>query len=768
MRGERHTDHQGFEALLPLCAGRSPGLSRRRMLQRRWEPREPDDHDRHLGAAYHDFSPGAYRLRRRVKCGHSPEWSARQDDARRSDSAAWQQHSIQGRAAERHESAKDHRAGKHRLRARRVCTGPVRREGKVPRRQAAIGVGLHAGDHVGTGRSGDFHRMAPGPAGGIQNRGAARALHRHARRTCSTRRTATLGSGESLKLKPIPVEFNAPDLTVRIQVPNQAVIAGSIIKGTVIFDNAGHSAVSAGCASAPNYTIALTVDHDGQATSVNSEYSALNPSAPCAGRDIVLEPGKTRLPFAITAKYYDCYPPLPSGQYRIDGPYLPTCIRPHVPAPLPSGRYQLAIQRRGRSRGHGRAARLGRDTQRHVTGIPPIGAHKAVDRAERTGRRRDPPCDLLQYHNAGRVGTRTRSSASNTNVRSVRRYLTTAIALIIVTAGCSSSHTTRPASSSETTTTTIDQTVTTTPRLPAGVTAEQLNAHLGVGVPKGWGSVDEGNARVWVPSRWIPAAQGTCFTDAAYPGVVSIGGFPSTTCDHPGHIPIQRQEVVLIPTSQKHTGHPSLTVHGYPIYDANSAIRREVGWNFYDVPKLGVSIATRGTMGSRILGTLAPSARNVTLAFADEPAPNDWRAVDAGGVSLSVPRSWPVITPTGIECDWQSVFPNGEPTLRLIKPHIETTPRCPPPSAFPEDFHDGVYLYLPPDNRLAPRPSARPIATLRQRTTTIRVYADRGNPNALDLFVRRTGSPITHVLTLGLGRDGRIAGGVLASIRAVT
>ena len=91
-------------------------------------------------------------------------------------------------------------------------------------------------------------------------------------------------------------------------------------------------------------------------------------------------------------------------------------------------------------------------------------------------------------------------------MKSLRRYLIAAIAMTIVTAGCSSSRTTGPASHSVTTTTTHTRTVTTTTHAAAGLTAEQLNAHLGVGVPKGWVPVDEGDARVFVPSKWIPAS----------------------------------------------------------------------------------------------------------------------------------------------------------------------------------------------------------------------------------------------------------------------
>jgi hypothetical protein len=150
------------------------------------------------------------------------------------------------------------------------------------------------------------------------------------------------GSQPRVRLKPIPVEFNAPDLTVRIEIPNPSVRAGDAIKGDVVFANAGRTVVSAGCASTPNFAITLTSVVDGQVTLVNSDEALVNPSAPCAGRQVVLEPGTTRLPFSIAAKYSDCAPPLPSGQHLIDGPELPTCFSRHIAPPLPVGRYQLA------------------------------------------------------------------------------------------------------------------------------------------------------------------------------------------------------------------------------------------------------------------------------------------------------------------------------------------------------------------------------------------------------------------------------------------
>ena len=89
-------------------------------------------------------------------------------------------------------------------------------------------------------------------------------------------------------------------------------------------------------------------------------------------------------------------------------------------------------------------------------------------------------------------------------------------------------------------------------------------------------------------------------------------------------------------------------------------------------------------------------------------------------------------------------------------PHIRTAARA---------LHNGAYLFLP-NTHFAPSPNGHPIATLQNDETKITVYGAYNDPNALDLFVHLEGSSITHVLTVGLGLDGRVAGAVLASIRA--
>jgi len=289
------------------------------------------------------------------------------------------------------------------------------------------------------------------------------------------------------------------------------------------------------------------------------------------------------------------------------------------------------------------------------------------------------------------------------------------------------------------------------------VHGRQLNAHLGLGVPAGWVPVDEGEERVWVPNDWIIEYQPICTGKSS--GVVDMGQDGQSECPHP------KPWVALIPFSQAHTGRPSLIVHGYRIYDAD---RPNVPWPIYDIPQLDVSIATYGTLGSRILGTLAPSARQVALDAAYETVPSNSHAVTEDGVALSLPPSWTISTPTNLGC-YASLLWDHTDELGLIQPDIGPGPTCPrttPTSA--DEARDGVVLYLTSRNAYAPIPSGVPITTLLHGTTTITVYAEQYDPNALDLFVRKTGSSISHVLTLGLGRDGRIASGVLASLRATT
>ena len=208
----------------------------------------------------------------------------------------------------------------------------------------------------------------------------------------------------------------------------------------------------------------------------------------------------------------------------------------------------------------------------------------------------------------------------HSNVRSFRRSLIATIALAIAITGCSSSHTTRPTSSRATTTTTKNGTVPTTPRLPAGLTAEQLNAHLGVGVPAGWMPVDGYEARVWVPDDWQLQGPGGCTGDTSAAGIVSIG----VACRSLGLVPVPA--VAVVPFRNSYAARSSFSLNGYRAYKGG-AETQVAGWDFYDVPQLGVQIATHGILGSRILDTLGPSASTIALDPTRQSVPTGWHAL---------------------------------------------------------------------------------------------------------------------------------------------
>ena len=353
------------------------------------------------------------------------------------------------------------------------------------------------------------------------------------------------------------------------------------------------------------------------------------------------------------------------------------------------------------------------------------------------------------------MGTEAGLATSNSNVTGFRRVVIGALVVAMVAAGCSS-HSPSPHLSSRTTTTEPGP-PTTAPHPSAGLSAAQLGAHLGAGAPAGWVPVDQGDARLFVPKAWTLEANGSCI-GGGFAGMISVGSLPNTSCDQTEQVATPDQAVALIPSAQPNNGQPSLVVHGYRVYDV---VSNTPGWSFFDVPQLGVRIATHGTLGTRIIETLAPSGRKVALNAAYEIVPDNWRTVDEDGMSLSIPRGWSVVTP-GALCG----APVGNSELLLIEPRVLFAP-CPfklPTAA--DAAHDAVALYLTSHNPNSPTPTGRAIAHLRYGATVTTIYPEVDDPNALDLFVHRAGSGTAHVLILGLGSDGRVAGGVLASLRA--
>jgi hypothetical protein len=293
-------------------------------------------------------------------------------------------------------------------------------------------------------------------------------------------------------------------------------------------------------------------------------------------------------------------------------------------------------------------------------------------------------------------------------------------------------------------------------------TASQLRAHIGIGVPSGWAPVDVGDARIWVPSSWRSELGYACHRRVA--GMVSV--FKLTQANCVALTPTRSQWVALIPSPQPSISGASRVpgVHGFRVYAGRLPDGLVApGSAIYAVPRLGVTIAIRGSMAARILDTLAPSARAIALAFAVDPTPAGYRAIAADGIAASIPREWTSAIRHQAPCGWSSAYPNLGPQFVRIRPPVGPS-LCPPTILTAATLvGDGVILET---SSTDVAPQRRPILVLSHGPTRVRVYDDKYDGSSLDVFAQNARSSTTHVLKVGLGRDGRIAGGILASIRA--
>jgi hypothetical protein len=345
-----------------------------------------------------------------------------------------------------------------------------------------------------------------------------------------------------------------------------------------------------------------------------------------------------------------------------------------------------------------------------------------------------------------------------------RVILATAVAVFVT--GCSSGGTEQSAPT--TTTATRDSTALTireTPRPIVALTVAQLHAQLGTSVPRGWAPVDYGAARVWAPANWSVADGNACSGGTSVSDTVSLGQLAQAPCRALGTTTfvLPGEAVSLIPLTSQHVGTAFRVVNGYRVYPANAS-KPDPTWRLYNVPQLGVRIALRGRLAPTILDSIAPSARTVALAYAVLGPPSNYRSIAEDGVSLSIPQTWTVTS---------DPLPGASSNSVLVVPSTHPSPDAGPsspivPSADAADVVAG-------GASLSQRPSrtgdvyGHRIATLVHGSTVVKIYDGYGDvPNAVDISIRRGSSPILHVLHLGFGRDGRTAGGILASLQATT
>ena len=302
----------------------------------------------------------------------------------------------------------------------------------------------------------------------------------------------------------------------------------------------------------------------------------------------------------------------------------------------------------------------------------------------------------------------------------------------------------------------------TTTALPVTrVAAVQLAAHLGVGVPRGWAPVDFGDARVWVPSEWYRRFGPLCIPGHGHSSVGAGSENTIVDCDIPQSDATTQDVEIADRTTQPRSSGEQI-VHGYRVFNMKS---RYSEWALYDIPTLGVSIATRGSLGPRVLATLGPSALAVALDAADNATPQTWRAITEGDLSLHIPANWTVrIT--------NSTCVSGDAQVYVIHPIGVTgctSGPGPPPIGPPTGTTMSIYQPAASDPFAASQ-DEQLVATVHHGSTTVSiswVTSATGPNEVLDLHAHRAGSRSTDSLTLELGRNGTVPGGIIGSIRVL-
>lgn len=266
------------------------------------------------------------------------------------------------------------------------------------------------------------------------------------------------------------------------------------------------------------------------------------------------------------------------------------------------------------------------------------------------------------------------------------------------------------------------------------ITPTQLAAHLGGGLPHGWTPVDYGDARVWAPPDWA-VVFGNCEQRAA--------GFIETDVSHDHSC----QRASPLVTFDALT---TLTIHAPPVEKINGYQLFAVATDRYAIPDLHVMMTARGSTSQRVLATLGPSSRAVALHYRAAPIANS-RAVTHAGVIVTVPARWHVIDISG--------KPIACPDSRLNATVLVGNGTGGPPGCAAD-----VSFVTPPEGSVQIGDSG-PLTSV----TTIRNPAWFFAPWAtlvLELSVRVDQHHVVPIQT-GLGRDGRVAASIIASIRAL-
>jgi hypothetical protein len=208
------------------------------------------------------------------------------------------------------------------------------------------------------------------------------------------------------------------------------------------------------------------------------------------------------------------------------------------------------------------------------------------------------------------------------------------------------------------------------------------------------------------------------------------------------------------------TGRPATTINGIRVY--KSVLHGQISGTVYSVPSLGVEIMASGPQGPQVIGSLAPSVRDVVLRErATGTGPGTWRSMSFAGLDFAVPPSWPVSrTAYAFACDPPDIAFSGPSVTLDTDTNVARLP-CP----YPIPARDGTNGVQIDEGNMA-APNTVPADGRRLVVNGLQMYVDGAYPfSSLVLEVELPGRTTPVRVTIGLG-TASTAGAVLRSITA--
>ena len=319
--------------------------------------------------------------------------------------------------------------------------------------------------------------------------------------------------------------------------------------------------------------------------------------------------------------------------------------------------------------------------------------------------------------------------------------------ILVLVAGCSG-------------TPTASHKVVTTPR-SSGPQVD-LNA-----TPPGWVPLDYGDAQISVPPTWVI---GTLDCPGLYQGDgwVFLQGIT-----RPSGCPLETR----LPLNVIYLRHADLSasciscspsqINGFVSLYASAGECHSVGDNCpgaYVVPQLDVALNVQGPNFHSVLQTLTYSPRAVALAPGrSRPFPASWKSVEFGGISASVPSSWPIES-----FGWPPCPPSNlslEVEGALLVPGIALSASSCPATSY-------ITVERPTDGLLIDPGPYGPISSSTTFAPCFKVNGLSVCPTTSDLYgvlvasVRVPGRSTPVAVEIGLVGDGMTARTILHSLRA--